>query len=452
MNRDNIDFTQTGKCCICGYEVTQDNPCERVLVMDMGLYKNAHVLLCGRCAALVGIKESAGTSPAEPFYAPNINIKDKVQKLVLGLKSDIDQMIKGMVSAREHDIGMMLSNGVRNRRPSFCLEAPIWRTTYAIEEWIAAKEQAFKDRNNIIGAFEKAWHMTCPICGQRLSASEVKEINDPINFRCPSGCFSFSDRDFEMLFRKDYEDYGLSLRRYWYGVRKDAPTLEIFAIGQIDTQLKEMCEAFNYKWERFLRDEANLCNRMKKLFGGCRSCSVCYAEAENEPMYAAKKEELSRQIREAYGWDGRTHMTYQQLVSAYEKSKLYGAEKHCQFYCRVSPDTGDTGICGATGGECRYCKGEMTCKICPCHREGSPVGNFLATHSMCQHYDNGKCLKNCGFNFGWKHNEKNLPTCSYRGDEYVFKHRGFPCQTFQIKGDIDLAEAIKDSKKGKSHR
>jgi hypothetical protein len=83
------------------------------------------------------------------------------------------------------------------------------------------------------------------------------------------------------------------------------------------------------------------------------------------------------------------------------------------------------------------------------HVEGKPLGNFLATAGMCQHYKNGKCLAHCGKDGKWEGRE-DLDVCTFKASHYVFSDHYF-CKSFKLREGLDLDAALTASKAGKSY-
>jgi hypothetical protein len=326
----------------------------------------------------------------------------------------------------------------------------------AMKAWTDAKDKAFAVKLATIEYFKnkRPETMACPVCGKPLVVeapdAEKLEINDVLKFRCPDGCLEFDEIELSSMYRESYEDY---VRRLGTGYSCDRPRL----MAEMNSVRALSCTAYALDVvEKILTDLAYerynaLRDAMYGKGGPCKGCKRgCSSDASrkcHDDFSAAHPEVFSRISGHIYGF--KKGMNLRGLLAAIKESDGYRASEHCRLWCETSPDTMRHGVCGATGECCGKYDGEKSCRKCGMHVEGKPLGNFLATAGMCQHYRNGKCLARCGKDGKWEGRE-DLDVCTFKANHYVFSDHHF-CERFMLREGLDLDAALEASRAGKSY-
>lgn len=442
MNRDKIDFTKTGKCCLCG--AGKDEGLSSATVEKFSLYRgdgkelaytSCRVLLCRDCAKLLPVKKAKDGSLSVKSVA---GVREKVEAALKEFGDGLEKKIQAECAARPsvmkwaaHPFKLSGDNAWNG----------IW-----LAEWTKAKEEAFAEKLKVADFFRNQVAQRgfpCPVCMKRLKLAadpESLEINDPLSFACPDGHLSFDERDIAELVGAEYSKKLQSIcRGYWS--RKPGKELESCSTYGLDKINRLLCSvaAARYNVIRDMMHDLGKCSKCKYRSDKCDGCQEEFA----------KSDEFLAKWKPMFGFPEK--MDLKRLNEAVEAYKAYTADKHCLFWCKRSPDNGASGVCGRNGAECSFCSGSESCRKCRNHAEGKPLGNFLATAGMCQHYKDGKCLAGCGKVDKFEGAE-NQPNCTYRAEHYAYGHRSNFCEKFRLRNGLDLKEAMAMSRAGKSYR
>lgn len=329
-----------------------------------------------------------------------------------------------------------------------------------MKAWTDAKDKAFAEKLEVIEYFKSKspWTMRCPVCGKPLVLdalpAEKLEINDVLKFKCPDGCLAFDEIEPAEMDRESYDYYVRRLATGYgrYGdnpcrvrLEKESISARSHTAHALDTLEEKVISKLAGELHEAIYDAGSYgekCRRCRKN----RSydvCGKCYDEFD-----AAHPEVRRRFVEDVYGF--KKGMNLRGLLEAVKRSNAYRASKHCKLWCAVSPDNAARGVCGATGRPCGKYDGEESCRKCGMCAEGKPLGDFLATAAMRQHYSNGKCLKRCGKDGRWE-GRKDLDVCTYGADHYVYSDRGQFCESFSLRDGLDLDAALTASRAGKSY-
>ena len=82
MNRDHIDFTKTGKCCLCG----EEKQLSEAEIGRFGQYTACRTLMCPKCVKLCGAKAKNGR-----LFVENV---DDVPAKIARMSADFDKTAK----------------------------------------------------------------------------------------------------------------------------------------------------------------------------------------------------------------------------------------------------------------------------------------------------------------------------------------------------------------------
>lgn len=446
MNRDHIDFTKTGKCCLCG----EEKQLSEAEIGRFGKYTACRTLICPDCVKLCGAK------PGEDgrLFVQNV---DGVPAKVAAMSSSFATAAKKALTAEWKKRGDL-------KRWIIEPFAVVGGQTFgqvAMKAWTDAKDEAFAIKLAVIDHFKSKRPdlMSCPVCGKPLVVeapdAEKLEINDVLKFKCPDGCLAFDETELTSLYRDSYEDYVCKLGAGYsrYGscshLRPEAEKNSVSALSctayALDIVEKILAD-LTYERYDALRDA------MYEKGGPCdgckRGCSSERARKCHGDFADAHPELFSGIVNHIYGF--KKGMNLRDLLAALKESDEYRASEHCKLWCNTSPDNAAHGVCGATSRRCEKFDGEKSCRKCGMHVEGRPLGNFLATAGMCQHYRDGKCLAHRGKD-GKREGRENLDICAFKASHYVFSDKGRFCESFRLREGLDLDAALTASKAGKSY-
>lgn len=446
MNRDNIDFTGVGICCLCG---AGGKNLQKAVIGKFEQYTSCRVLMCGNCVKLCGAKPG---KDGGLFVESVDGVPDKVAKASAEFAEAAKKALESEWKKRG-DLRWWIAE-------PFAVAGGRTFGQVAMKKWTDAKDEAFAEKLETIAHFESKspWVMRCPVCGKPLvldaPSAEKLEINDVLKFKCPDGCLSFDEIE---LAEMDSESYDYYVRRLaaGYGEYGDNPynvmreKESISARSRTAHALDTLGEKVMSKLAGELHEAIHDAGSYGEKCRQCRKnrsydvCGKCYDEFD-----AAHPEIRRRVVDGVYGFE--KGMNLRGLLEAVERSNKYKASEHCRLWCAASPDNGARGVCGATGGFCKKYDRCESCRKCGAHVEGKPLGNFLATAGMCQHYKDGKCLARCGKDGKWKGRE-DLDVCTFSADHYVFSDKGEFCGKFKLRAGLDLDAALEASKAGKSY-
>ena len=444
MKRDNIDFTKTGKCCLCG----DKKQLSKVEIEKFGDYTACRTLMCQNCIKLCGASKKNG----QLFVKSIDDVPAKVAAISSKFAKDFGKLLSAEWKKKHNDVAkwIVVPFGVVGGET---FGHPLLKT------WTDAKDNAFAVKLEVINYFNRMnpERMSCPICGKPLviEAPDVEklEINDVLKFKCPDECLAFDEIELVSLYRDSYDDYVRKLNagngRYAYLDYCErerwknsicACSCTAYALGLVEKTLGRLAD------ERYNA----IHNAMYENGGPCKDCksgcdSKLHKKCHND-FANAHPELISRIVDYIYGF--KKGMNLKGLITTLKESYGYRASEHCKLWCNTSPDNAMHGICGATGEICEQYDGKRSCKECIMHVEGKPLGNFLATAGMCQHYRNGKCLACCGKSRGQSH----LDVCTYKANNYVFSTHEEFCKKFKLRDGLDLDIALEASKAGKSYQ
>lgn len=440
MNRDHIDFTKTGKCCLCG----EEKQLSEAEIGKFGQYTACRTLMCPKCVKLCGAKAKNGR-----LFVKDV---DGVPAKAAAMSAAFADAAKKALAAewkKQGDLERWVAE-------PFAVVGGQTFGQVAMKAWTDAKDKAFAVKLATIEHFKnkRPETMACPVCGKPLVVeapdAEKLEINDVLKFRCPDGCLAFDETELASLYRESYEDH---VRRLGAGYSCDRLRLR----AEMNSVRTLSCTAYALDVvEKILTDLAYerynaLRDAMYGKGGPCKGCKRgCSSDASrkcHDDFSAAHPEVFSRISGHVYGF--KKGMNLRGLLAAIRESDGYRASEHCRMWCETSPDTMRHGVCGATGECCGKYDGEKSCRKCGMHVEGKPLGNFLATAGMCQHYQNGKCLAHCGKDGKWEGRE-DLDVCTFKANHYVFSDHHF-CERFRLREGLDLDAALEASRAGKSY-
>lgn len=448
MNRDHIDFTKTGKCCLCGAE--RNVHFDKAVIRQFGKYTSCRVQICPTCLKLFPGAKRINNGPWDIASVDDIPAKmaKKAAEFAAAAKKTLAAAWK-----KRGDLERWVAE-------PFAVVGGQTFGQVAMKAWTDAKDKAFAVKLATIEHFKSKMpeKMSCPVCGKPLVVeapdAEKLEINDVLKFRCPGGCLEFDETELSSMYRESYEDYvrrlGAGYSRYGScdRLRAEADKNSVRALSCTAYALdvvEEILAGLAYEKYDALRDA------MYGKDGPCKGCKRgCSSDAAGKcrgDFSAAHPEVFSRISGHIYGF--KKGMNLRGLLAAIRESDGYRASEHCRMWCETSPDTMRHGVCGATGECCGKYDGEKSCRKCGMHVEGRPLGNFLATAGMCQHYQNGKCLARCGKDGKWKGRE-DLDVCTFKANHYVFSDHSF-CKSFRLREGLDLDAALEASKAGKSY-
>lgn len=446
MNRDHIDFTKTGKCCLCGEE-------KQLSEAEIGKfcgYTACKTLICPNCVKLCGAKTKNGR-----LFVKSV---DDVPAKVAAMSSSFAAAAKKALAAewkKRGDLKQWITE-------PFAVVGGQTFGQVAMKAWTDAKDKAFAVKLATIKYFKDKHpkKMSCPMCGKPLVIeapdAEKLEINDILKFKCPDGCLEFDETELSSLYRESYEDYVHKLKAGYcglyggcYGLRAEAEANSVralsctaYALDAVEKILTGLARERYYA----LRDA------MDEKDGPCKGCKRgCSSDAASKccgDFLAAHPEIFSRISDHIYGF--KKGMNLRGLLAIMKESNGYKASEHCRLWCETSPDNAVHGVCGATSRKCERFDGEKSCRKCGMHVEGRPLGNFLATAGMCQHYRDGKCLARRGKDGKWEGRE-DLDVCTFKASHYVFSDRGQFCESFRLRDGLDLDAALETSRAGKSY-
>lgn len=451
MNTDKIDFTKSHVCALCGRgsHVSLSD----VIIKKHGNYTNCKTLMCTECVKLVNAKKNGNT-----LYVSDIShAKRDLQKMTVAMQKSFDSICADhsdlLIKTLGSNVG--IQHWVDFASPMKIELVPHFE--FHLDGWIKAKNDAYASRVKIVELFNKM-DFRCPVCNAKLTIN-VKdpskiEINDVFEFSCKNRCFHFNESDLAEHFSKAYDSWRFAPVRSWsntYGLTENERAKRIetsiteFALGQLQQIFTKMTNEFWSLRERYYRDVLKVCDKHTDANGimRCGGCSSCYAALDKTNK--SKLNEFRQKIAEANGWSKGSDLTLDQMFNAQSNAILKPSE-HCKVFCKMSPDGGALNVCGITGYECSYHASGKTCKKCSSCISGKPIGNFLALHKMCVHYKDGKC--DLGANAHIQSHKDG--TCSYAND-FIFKNRGFPCESFKFDTTIDLTKALEESKLGKRY-
>lgn len=446
MNRDHIDFTKTGKCCLCG--VDGEN-LQKAVIGKFGQYMSCHVLMCGNCVKLCGAKPGKDGR----LFAKNV---DGVPAKVARMSADFEKAAKKALAAE----WAKRTNLARWVAEPFAVVGGRTFGQVAMKAWTDAKDKAFAEKLEVIEYFKSKspWIMRCPVCGKSLvldaPPAAKLEINDVLKFKCPDGCLSFDEIELAEMDSESYDYYAKRLAA-GYGRYDDNPYKvmrekeSISARSRTAHALDTLEEKVMLKLASELHGAMHAAGSYNEKCRQCRKnrsydvCGKCYDEFD-----AAHPEIRRRVVDYVYGFE--KGMNLHGLLDAIRRSNKYNASKHCKLWCKTSPDNMARGVCGATGRLCEKYDGCESCRKCGMHAEGRPLGNFLATAGMCQHYQDGKCLVHRGKDGKWE-GRKDLDVCTFKASHYVFSDKGQFCESFRLRDGLDLDAALETSRAGKSY-
>lgn len=444
MNRDHIDFTKTGKCCLCG----EEKQLSEAEIGKFGQYTACRTLMCPKCVKLCGAKTENGRLFVEDV--------DGVPAKVAAMSSGFAAAAKKALAAewkKQGDLERWVAE-------PFAVVGGQTFGQVAMKAWTDAKDKAFAVKLATIKYFKnkRPETMSCPVCGKPLVVeapdAEKLEINDVLKFKCPDGCLAFDETELASLYRESYEDH---VRRLGTGYGLYGGCNRLRSEAEMNSVRALSCTAYALDVvEKILTDLAYerynaLRDAMYGKGGPCKGCKRgCSSDASrkcHDDFSAAHPEVFSRISGHVYGF--KNGMNLRGLLATIKESDGYRASEHCRLWCETSPDTMRHGVCGATGECCGKYDGEKSCRKCGMHVEGKPLGNFLATAGMCQHYRNGKCLAHCGKDGKWEGRE-DLDVCTFKANHYVFSDHYF-CERFRLREGLDLDAALEASRAGKSY-
>ena len=444
MNRDHIDFTKTGKCCLCG----EEKQLSEAEIGRFGQYTACRTLMCPKCVKLCGAKAKNGRLFVEDV--------DDVPAKVARMSADFDKTAKNVLAAEWAKCGDLKRWIIE----PFTIVGGQTFSQVAMKKWTDAKDKAFAVKLATIEHFKSKMpeKMSCPVCRKPLVIeapdAEKLEINDVLKFKCPDGCLAFDEIELSSLYRKSYEDH---VRKLGAGYSRYGRCNYLCSEAEKNSIRALSCTAYALDVvERILTDLAYerykaISDAMYKKGGPCNGCKRgCSSEMSRKchgDFADAHPELFSRIVDHIYGF--KKGMNLRGLLATLKESDEYRASEHCKLWCDTSPDNAVHGICGATSRRCEWFDGEKSCRKCGMHVEGRPLGNFLATAGMCQHYQNGKCLAHYGKDGKWK-GRKDLDVCTFNAGHYVFSDHAF-CENFRLRDGLDLDAALEASRVGKSY-
>ena len=445
MNRDHIDFTKTGKCCLCG----EEKQLSEAEIGRFGGYTACRTLMCQNCAELSGAKEKDGR-----LFVKDV---DGVPKKVAARSARFAAAAKKALAAEWKKRGDL----ERWIAEPFAVVGGQTFGQVAMKAWTDAKDKAFAVKLAVIDHFKSKRPdlMSCPVCRKPLVVeappAEKLEINDVLKFKCPDGCLAFDETELASLYRDSYEDYirrlGAGYSRYGScdRLRLEAEKNSVralsctaYALDVVEKILTDLaCERYDVTRDA-MHEKGGPCNGCK------RGCSSEMSRKCHGDFAAAHPELFSRIVDHIYGF--KKGMNLRGLLTVLKESNEYKASEHCKLWCDTSPDNAAHGVCGATSRRCERFDGEKSCRKCGMHVEGRPLGNFLATAGMCQHYQEGKCLAHRGKDGKWEGRE-DLDVCTFKAGHYVFSDKGRFCESFRLRDGLNLDAALEMSKAGKSY-
>jgi len=446
MNRDHIDFTKTGKCCLCG----EEKQLSEAEIGRFGKYTACRTLMCPNCVKLCGAK------PRKDGWLFVKNV-DGVPAKIAEMSADFEKAAKKALAAEWKKRGDLK----RWVAEPFAVVGGRTFGQVAMKAWTDAKDTAFAIKLAVIGHFKSKRPdlMSCPVCRKPLVVeapdAEKLEINDVLKFKCPGGCLAFDETELSSLYRDSYEDYvrrlGAGYSRYGScdRLRLEAEKNSVralsctaYALDAVEKILTNLaCERYDAIRDA-MYEKGGPCNGCKR---GCssemsRKCHGDFADAHPELF--------SGIVDHIYGF--KKGMNLRGLLATLKESDEYKASEHCKLWCDTSPDNAAHGVCGATSRRCERFDGGKSCRKCGMHVEGRPLGNFLATAGMCQHYQDGKCLAHRGKDGKWEGRE-DLGVCTFKAGHYVFSDKGRFCESFRLRDGLDLDAALETSRAGKSY-
>ena len=416
-----------------------------------GLYTACKVLICPECVKLCGAEKR---KDGALFVKDVDGVPDKVAKMSAEFMEAAKKALSETWNKRADLTGWVAEPFSVSGGKTFC--------QVAMKKWTDAKDKAFALKLATIKYFKdkQPEKMSCPVCGKPLVVdapdADKLEINDILKFKCPDGCLEFDETELASLYSEAHADYvrKLSSRRMGWqdGIDRSrweqnmqsvtALSCTAYALDAVEKLLTDLA------YERY----DMLHSAMHKKDGPCKGCKRgCSFDASrkcHDDYAAAHPELLSRIVSHIY--DFKKGMNLHGLIEAIRRSNEHKASEHCMLWCAVSPDNAANGVCGATSRRCERFDGKKSCRKCGMHVEGRPLGNFLATAGMCQHYRNGKCLAHCGRDGKWEGHE-DLDVCTFAADCYVFSDKGRFCKSFKLRDGLDLDAALEASKAGKSY-
>lgn len=434
MNRDGIDFTKKKRCCVCGAE----NSLSAVMIGKFGEYTRCKALICEDCASLCcAEKGKDGKYSVESVDMVPGLVKKEADKA----RAEMKKAVAAVVAKRPRLARWTTS--------PFSVEGGATFSEVAMASWVESKEDAFRQKIRLMGFFWELKHVPCPVCGKEvaLTTKGDVEINTNLEFACPDGHLAFDEAELNELFSAKHSYYAKNVRCGkttwgWEQREREMSSPEFLfcsAYGFLQVQ-KALQALWIDKWDlvKDFMQGVGACGKCKYRSDKCRECRTKFAEERPESWARYKL---------AYAFPER--MNLRGLFETIAEAKKYKASKHCRMWCATSPDNGATRICGATGEACGF-DGEKPCRLCEKQIDGAPVGNFLATVAMCQHYKNGQCLACRGKDNKWK-GERNLPTCTFKATDFIYSDKGTFCESYCMRKGIDLDAAASASAEGTSY-
>lgn len=445
MNRDHIDFTKTGKCCLCG----EEKQLSEAEIGKFGGYTACRTLMCPNCVKLCGAKKKDGRLFVESVDGVPAKVAAKSSRFAAAAKKALAAEWK-----KRGDLERWVAE-------PFAVVGGQTFGQVAMKAWTDAKDRAFAIKLAVIDHFKSKRPdlMSCPVCRKPLVVeapdAEKLEINDVLKFKCPGGCLAFDETELASLYRDSYEDY---IRRLGAGYSRYGSCDRLRLEAEKNSVRALSCTAYALDVvEKILTDLA--CERydairdaMYEKGGPCNGCRRgCSSEMSRKchgDFADAHPELFSGIVDHIYGF--KKGMNLRGLLAALKESDEYKASEHCKLWCDTSPDNAEHGVCGATSRRCERFDGGKSCRKCGMHVEGRPLGNFLATAGMCQHYQDGKCLAHRGKDGKWEGRE-DLDVCTFKAGHYVFSDKGRFCESFRLRDGLDLEAALETSRAGKSY-
>ena len=449
MNRDHIDFTKTGKCCLCGAE--HNEHFDNAIIRQFGKYTSCYVQICQTCLKLFPDAKRIDDGPWDISSVDDIPAKmaKKAEEF-----SAVAEKTLAVAWKKYGDLERWVAE-------PFKVVGGRTFGQIAMKTWTDAKDEAFAIKLAVIDHFKSKRPdlMSCPVCRKPLAIeapdAEKLEINDVLKFKCPDGCLTFDETELASLYRNSYEDYICKLGA---GYSRYGRFNHLYSEAEKNSIRALSCTAYALDIvEKILADLAYerydvLRGVMYEKGGPCNGCKLRCSSEKARKCYSdftdTHPELFSGIVNHIYGF--KKGMNLHDLLVTLKESNEYRASEHCKLWCNTSPDNAVCGICGATSRKCEKFDGEKSCRKCSIHLEGKPLGNFLATAGMCQHYQNGKCLAHCGKNYKWEGCE-NLDVCTFKASHYIFSDKGCFCKNFKLRKGLDLDAALMASKAGKSY-